>query len=219
MHRTSFAALLLVAANAVAGITYRFESTAAAGRVIADGPKMRVEFTRGDRVIFQDSSVVLSTDGGKTLTLLDPARKTFVVLDVGELLGALTIANSKVSARDLGDGGTIEGYPTRKWSLDASYDVVIADTRTHVTMHSDSWRTDRIPEEVRFNGHADPIERMMPPNVKGFPLKEVTTIRTRPPGGREATAVSTMGVHDLRRVTTTPAQFAIPAGYKRAARR
>jgi len=215
MDRISIAVLLLVTTNAFAGIAYRFDGSTGAGRVIAEGRNLRVEFTRGDHVLFQDSSIVLSTDGGKWLTVLDPVKKTYVTLNVGELLAGLTVGNAKVSARDLGSGGTLEGYPTHRWALDAAYDVAVADARMHVVLHSESWRTDRIPEEVLFSGRADPMAKLMPPQVKGFPLREVTTIRTTPPNGREMTAKSLMEVHDVRRVVTTPAQFEVPAGYKR----
>jgi len=200
------AALLLIASNALAGIAYRFDGTATgSGRVIAEGPKMRVEFLRGERVF----SVMISTDGGKTLTTLDPATKTFNVTNVAGLFEAVSLTNAKATARDLGDGGTLEGYPTRKWVVDGSYDLRVGDTPVHFTMHSESWRTERITEDAQLKG-SSVAEAMMPANVKGFPLKEVMTIASK--GG---TVKSTTEVHDVRRVSTTPAMFAVPAGYKR----
>jgi cyclophilin family peptidyl-prolyl cis-trans isomerase len=53
---------LLAAVNAVAGIAYRFDGEAAAGRVIAEGRSMRVEFERGDGVLFKDGTIVLTPD-------------------------------------------------------------------------------------------------------------------------------------------------------------
>ena len=200
------AALLLMASNAFAGIAYRFDSTAiGSGRIVAEGPKMRVELMRGGRVV----SVMLSNDGGKTLMTLDPATKTYSVTDVANLFDAVTLTNVKTTARDLGDGGTIEGYPTRKWVIDGSYDLHAAGTSVHFTMHTESWRTDRITEEAELKG-GNIVDAVLPKNVKGFPLKEVMTLSTK---GSPMT--STMEVHDVHRVTTTPAMFAVPPGYKR----
>ncbi len=199
------AALLLIASNALAGIAYRFDGTAASGRVVAEGPNMRVEFTRGERVI----SVMLSNDGGKNLVMLDLALKTFNVINVANLLESVTLTNAKATARDAGDGGTIEGYPTRKWVVDGSYDIRVGEMPVHFTMHSESWRTDRITEDAQLKSAGIP-QAIMPANLKGFPLKEVMTIASK--GG---TVTSTMAVHDVRRVNTTPAMFTVPPGYKR----
>ena len=215
MRRSLTRLILFIAATASAGIAYRFEGTSAAGHVVAEGKSMRIEFDRGDGMLFKEHTVVLTTDGGRTLTVLDPATKTFATMRLDDLFGAMTVSSSKVSARDLGSGGTIEGYPTRKWSLDASYDLILAGApaRVHMTLHSDSWRTDRIPEEQQFKlRQGDPLAKLMPPQVKGFALKEVTTIRT----GSSTTVTSTTAVHDVRTVKTAPAQFAVPAGYRPA---
>ncbi len=71
----------------------------------------------------------------------------------------------------------------------------------------------RIPADAQFKGTR--IEKLLSAQAKGFPLKEVTTMRTKPANGRETTTTVTAEVHDVRRVNTTPAMFAIPAGYKR----
>ncbi len=236
MQRLFAALLLLLATNALAGVSYRFDGTSSRGRVIADGKNIRIEFDRGDNLLFRDSSVAVSTDGGKTLTLLDPATKTFTTLTLDEVLRNATaglnvrFTNPKVTARLLGDGGTLEGYPTRKSSLDAAYDIVVEvmgqQLATHVSMHTESWRTDRLPEELTsfvqlksFHTGIDAVDKLIDatssPQLKGFPLKEVTTMRTKSGDGREATVTSSIEVHDVRRVATTPAQFAVPAGYKR----
>ena len=59
------------------------------------------------------------------------------------------------------------------------------------------------------------LESMASAKVKGFPLKETTTIGTKGAAGDENSVTSTVEVHDVRRVATTPAQFVVPAGYKR----
>ena len=220
MKKLAGALLLLVAANATAGVSYRLESsTGNSGRVISEGTNLRLEMDNG--------SVLITSDGGKTLTILNPASKTFSTMGAGDLIGLdVAIANPKTTARDLGDGGVLEGYPTRKWSTETSFDATIETFTIHVTMRSESWRTERLPEaaatilagESARTGIAaidKLLESMASAKVKGFPLKETTTIRTKGAAGAENSVTSTVAVHDVRRVATTPAQFVVPAGYRR----
>jgi hypothetical protein len=212
--------LLLVAVDAAAGVSYRLESsTGNSGHVISEGMKLRLEMDNG--------SVLITSDGGKTLTILNPASKTFSTMGAGELVGLdVAIANPKTTARDLGDGGVLEGYSTRKWSVETSFDATIETFTIHVTMLSESWRTERLPEAAAtiLAGQAARtgiaaidklLESMASAKVKGFPLKETTTIRTKGTSGAENSVTSTVTVHDVRRVATKPAQFVVPAGYKR----
>ena len=220
MKKLAGALLLLVAVDAAAGIAYRLESsTGNSGRAISEGTNLRLEMDNG--------SVLITNDGGKTLTILDPARKTFSTIGAGEMIGLdVKIANPKTTARDLGDGGVLEGYPTRRWSSETSFDATIDTFTIHMTMRSESWRTERLPEaaatilageSVRTGIAAIDklLESMASAKVKGFPLKETTTIRTKGAAGDENSVTSTVAVHDVRRVATMPAQFVVPAGYKR----
>ena len=203
MKRLAFLTLVLAAANAAAAITYRFDGTTGAGRVTADGPQMRVEFTRGDGVIFRDGAVVTSNDGGRTLTLLDPHAKKPVSLRMDDLLGAVTIRNAKSTARDLGDGGVVEGYPTRKWVVDGSYDVTAGDLTMHFTLHSESWRTEHIAEDAQFKG-GDVAGKLLPASVKGFPLKETTTVRSA-----NSVVTTSTKIYDVHVTESTPAVYRV----------
>ncbi|HYU26327.1 MAG TPA: hypothetical protein VEO74_14055 [Thermoanaerobaculia bacterium] len=221
MKKLAGALLLLVAVDAAAGVSYRLESsTGTSGRVISEGTNLRLEMDNG--------SVLITIDGGKTLTILDPARKTFSTMGATDLVGIdVAIVNPKTAARDLGDGGLLQGYPTRKWSVETSFDATIETFTIHVTLRSESWRTERLPEAAAtiLAGQSARtgiaaidklLESMASAKVKGFPLKETTTIRTKGAAGDENSVTSTVAVHDVRRVATTPAQFVVPAGYKRS---
>ena len=63
----------LIAEAAISiGVSYRLESsTGNSGRVISEGTKVRLEMDKG--------SVLITSDSGKTLTILDPPRKTFSI--------------------------------------------------------------------------------------------------------------------------------------------
>jgi hypothetical protein len=214
------ALLLLVAVDAAAGMSYTLKSsTGTGGRVVADGANVRLEMENG--------AVMLTNDGGKTLTFLDPTKKTYATLSAADLVGMdVKVENTKTTTRDLGDGGVLEGYPTRRWAVETSFDATIDTFVVHLSMLSESWRTEQLPEAAAsiFAGQSvrtgipdiDKIlESMASSSVKGFPLKEVTTLRSKAANGKETSMTSTIEVHDVKRVVTTKATFAIPAGYKR----
>jgi hypothetical protein len=239
MKRLALLMVLFTASTAPAAVSYRFavnttgaHAGTASGQVIADGPHIRVVFERGDQILFRDGSVALSNDGGKSVIVLDPASKTFVALKVDAMLGdaasLLTFTTPKISSRDLGDGGVVAGLPTRRFSFDASYDVVLdlgaQKVRTHVTMHSDSRRTARIPEESAsllqlrgFRSGVPALDKVIAASAapKGFPLEETTTVRMKGEGGSETTIRSTTEVREVKTVTAGRGLFEIPAGYRR----
>lgn len=225
MKKAACALLLFVCVDAAAAVAYRLQgSSGTSGRVLADGPRVRLDFDNG--------TVLITSDGGKTLTLLDPATKTFTVVSAAGLVGAdVAVSNAKSAARDLGNSGALEGYPTRRWVLDSTFDITIDPSEpkmnVHVTLRSESWRTERLPETAAGLGMGQAsrtgiasldklLDSMSAANMKGFPLKEVTTIRLGPRGGDEMTETWTVEAHDVRTgVAATPAQFAIPAGYRK----
>ena len=76
-------ALSAIAISASAGLTYKVQSTTTgvrsmtlAGTVNVDGPRMRFDVASGDGTLFKDNSLVLSSDGGKTMSIFDPAQFT-----------------------------------------------------------------------------------------------------------------------------------------------
>src|SRR6266571_1980422 len=121
-------ALFAIAISASAGLTYKVQSTTAgvhpmtlAGTVSVDGARMRFDVASGDGTLFKDNSLVLSSDGGKTMSIFDPATHNYYDLHLEQLLGSSTamlnslsglvkvsFKNPRVEVRDGGDGGTIE---------------------------------------------------------------------------------------------------------------
>src|SRR5215212_10025560 len=170
MRRLALAALAAALAPAAfAGITYHFQSTTSglqettiAGRTESEGSNFRVELSSGDGMMFKDGSVVLSSDAGRTLHVIDPGSKTYYDLQLDQILGGatsmfkglgdavkITIANPKVTTREAGDGGRIEGFATHRAAVDSSYDVNVEAMGTQMKIHIDttveSWSTNEIP--------------------------------------------------------------------------
>jgi hypothetical protein len=246
MKRLCALLLIGIAPSAFAGLTYRSESVSTgmrnmtiSGAVAVEGSRLRMDIIKGDNMMFKDNAVVLSEDGGRTLSVFDPASKSYYELHLEDLLSntssmlkgfgdmiKLTFDNPKVSVRDEGDGGAIEGYPTRKYVLDASYDMNVdamgQKMTTHMTMNTETWATEQLSAQasnfLQIRGlrtGIDSIDKVIEAqsgSVKGFPLKQVSTV-TINQNGTPLVITTTTNVKDVVKKDIEPARFAAPAGY------
>jgi hypothetical protein len=246
MRRFAFAALAAALAPAAfAGIVYRFESTSSgtragsiAGRTVAEGTNLRVELTTGDGTLFKDGAVVLSSDGGRTLHVVDPQSKTYYDLQIDQLLGnvgsmfkqfggavKVSVSDPKVTTRDAGDGGKIEGYPTHHSVVDSGYTVNVeamgATMAIHIDSTTESWSTKEIPAEymnfLQARGmrtgiaEVDKIVASQAGATSGFPLKQTTTVHINQ-NGSDMTTTSTVTVTGIEKKAIAAAEFALPQG-------
>jgi hypothetical protein len=230
---------LLIGASAHAGVTYSFQSTTSgmaevklSGDVASDGAKMRVRFTRGDGNVFADDSVAITTDGGKSVSVVDPGAKTFYVMPVADLAaglgasGLMKASSPQAKVTDAGAGPVMEGFPTRHFVLDVSYDLELgAPSKTHIIMHGETWITGRIPAATAdfigtnaFHTGFPAVDRVIDAQSAalrgGFALKEVMTISAK--GGMldySTTATATMT--NVKVQPVAPSEFLVPAGYAR----
>src|SRR5262249_24012741 len=128
MKRVALIHLIFVCAPAFAGLTYNAQSETTGlrnptikGTVSVDGTHLRMDVAQGDNVVFKDNAIVLSSDGGKTMSVLDPSTKTYYDLQLQDLVGSatsmlpkmgdmvkVTFDNPRVNVRDAGDGGKVE---------------------------------------------------------------------------------------------------------------
>jgi len=247
MKRVVLIHLMLVCAPAFAGLTYKAQSETTglrnatiAGTVSVDGSHMRMDVTQGDNMIFKDNAIVLSNDGGKTMAILDPATKTYYDLQLQDLVGSatsmlskmgdmvkVTFDNAHVNVRDAGEGGRVEGYPTHKYVLEASYDMNIdalgQKITSHMSMNTETWTTSEFSADLssflQLRGMRTGIEAVdklieaQGTAMKGFPLKQVSTIKVSQGGGSDMTMTTTSSVTDIARKNIDASMFAMPAGY------
>lgn len=235
----------LVALPLAAGVTYQFQSSSngvrqgnLAGTVFVDGTNVRLDVKSGDNFLFKDNSIVLSNDGGRTLSVFDPAGKTYYVINLTSLLGnsgsllsslgaSVKFTNPKVAVRNLGAAEPVAGYPTNHSALDASYDInvdMMGNTMTsHMTMTTESWTTDRLSGEFmnfmqmkNMRTGFDDLDKLIEAQssaINGrFPLKQVTTIHIAQ-GGADMTTTTTSEVSNVEKKALSAATFAAPAGY------
>jgi hypothetical protein len=247
MKRVLLVHLMLVCAPAFAGLTYKAQSETTGlrnatiiGTVSVDGTHLRMDVAQGDNMIFKDNAIVLSNDGGKTMSVLDPASKTYYDLQLQDLVGSatsmlskmgdmvkVTFDNPHVTVRDAGDGGKVEGFPTRKFVLDASYDMNIdalgQKITSHMSMNTETWSTSELSADMSsflqlrgMRTGIDVVDKLIEAQgtaMKGFPLKQISTIKVSQGGGSDMTMTTTATVTDIARKNLDGSTFAMPAGY------
>jgi hypothetical protein len=242
MNRTACATLLFLiaaAAPATAGVTYSFESattgivpSTVAGEGESDGPKMRIHFTRGDGHVFPDDSLALTTDGSKSLAVVDLKAKTYYILPVEDLISGLGAAglikatSPVAKITDAGAGPTLDGFPTRHVVVDVTYDIELGSPeKTHVTMHSDAFVTDRIPGTAAnlfvtkgMRTGIPAVDKVIEANAtavsRGFTLKQTVTISAK--GGMiDLSTTTTTTMTKVKVADVAASEFAMPAGLTR----
>lgn len=248
--RVSAAFLLLFTLTRplAAGLRYTFVSRTTGlqqstlrGTARAEGSSARIDIADGDGMIFKDATYLLSRDGGRTLTVVDPASKSWYQLASGalagngSLLGALgdavriTAGKPRVVTRDRGDGGVVSGFPTRRSITSSAFDVALdvlgQKSAMRFDIASESWVTDRFPPElakllqlgnVRTGIAAVDKAFDAVAAVKGFPLRQILTIRITQ-NGKVIESQTTTTIRDVEQKPIAAGEFEVPAGYRRVA--
>ncbi len=240
----------LLSTSAFAGITYQFRTTSEgiggqsmSGVVQSDAGRSRIEITTSDNTMFPAGSVIVSSGGG-TMTVFNPAKKTYYEMDVAKYLQQsaglaatkasplvkIDFSNPRTSVRDQGAGQPIEGYPTRHSTVDTSFQMIPSVTGVlppmNVAVHTTTqiWLTDKLPAAAASILQSSQVQTGIPAidkilestsSLKGFPLKQVTTSSVSINDGDPMTSTTTSVVSNIRTVNVAPSQFALPSGYTR----
>lgn len=247
---TSFAAMMLVASSAFAGLTYDFTSVSSGmsngtitGTVKAEGTNIRIDITRGDGVLFENGSFVLSADGGRTMQVVNPAAKTFYVLNLDQIVGSadsllktlggmvkLDIRNPRVTVTGGAAAGTIEGFDTKKSTVTSAYEIAVEGLGQPLSMkmnlHTDVWWTEQLSAEftnfLQMRGlrtGIEAVDRLIEAeraSIKGFPMKQITTAKMSF-GGNDMTSTTTSTVTNVKKAAVAASAFALPQGLARTA--
>jgi hypothetical protein len=242
--RRGFLLLAILLANTISAATqfkYVIESTGTslnprvAGTVRVDGLSYRIG-GEGEQSL---SSGSFSTDGGRTLTVLDAKLSTYFRTKGASLSSGHYFVpfldmdkKPKVSVKDvvLTEEPTderIAGYETKKYVLTFAHDVrfTLAGEKLRVLFSSTVllWTTDAIdlpfvpmdPREIH-TGHdaVDQAVREALSGVKGFPLKCHMSVTRRFEGGQVMVDAVTTTFDDFKTVDLPPEALAVPAGYR-----
>jgi hypothetical protein len=243
MRRYGIAVLLVCAAAAMhAATTYRmaitrkdrFKIPTSIERVIVDGEKRRLPVENAEAPFVSD--VLLTVDGGRTVTALNTPLKTWFN-NAGERAKLLRptglapnvkseIKDAKISITEEPADETIDGLPVRKFVIRAGYTTVEDFSGTKVKrIHGITtllWATDKLDRSLAFEmppldtgvESLDAELHAKTESIIGFPLRRLTTVSRAYEGGETVVEILKMDVDDIRTVPSPPPEmFVKPAGY------
>ncbi|MDP9361082.1 MAG: DUF4412 domain-containing protein [Acidobacteriota bacterium] len=200
------ALIVATAPPATAAIQYEFRQTTTSdlesipptdcvGRAIIDGDRSRVEFLSGNA--YPPGTYVIATNGARTMTYIDPSRKSFVEVNaasVATAIGArkITVANKKIDVTKMPDQTTIAGFPTEHYRMIMSYDITVAFGNLPLTQTVkttiDKWTTSAFGDVGDTflasgalhtgNPDLDDLISAENSNIKGFALKQTINVTT-----------------------------------------
>jgi len=213
------------------------------GRAVIEGEMSRVDFISG--YAHPVGSYVISRDGFRSVAIVDPSKQTYIEVDTSNVASALgtskiEIANLKTHVRKLNDRPTIAGIPAEHWVLESSYDMTVMfgtlPLKQTVKTTIDKWVTTSLgnvgaslitAESLRTgNVELDRLIEAESTRVKGFPLRQVMTIRVQNPEAERnpnskiklnatRTQTSEMVVTSLQTASVDRRLFEVPATFRK----
>lgn len=198
--------LVLAMQSAQAAVEYEFHQvshsdlenvppTDFTGRAVIDGDKSRVEFLSGTG--YPTGTYLISTNGSRSLTFVDPGKKSYLEVNAGSVSTALgtpkiTIGNKKVDLTQLEDHPVIAGLPTDHYRLALSYDITLSLGTLTLTQNvhtlEDKFVTAAFGDIAGTflasgalktgNPELDDLIDVENTKIKGFALKQVTSTTT-----------------------------------------
>lgn len=198
--------LVITAPAASAAIQYEFRQTTTSdlesipatdcvGRAIIDGDRSRVEFLSGNA--YPSGTYVIATNGSRTMTFIDPSRKSFVEVDAASVAASIgsrkiTISNKKIDVTKMPDQTKIAGFPTEHYRMTMSYDITVAFGSLPLTQTVkttiDKWTTTAfgdvgetfLASGALHTGNPDLDDLVSAENtsIKGFALRQIVNVTT-----------------------------------------
>lgn len=214
------------------------------GRAVIDGDRSRVDFVKG--VGYPAGTYLISTNGSRSLTFVDPAKKAYLEVNAGTVataLGAMkiTISNKKVDHTMLDDHPVIAGLPTDHHRLNIRYDITLLmgtlELKQSVNTVQDRWVTNAFGEVAATFVNASALKTGNPEldelidiensKVPGFTLKQIVSTTTTNNRGNvpNSPLKVTRTVNSTQEITVTSitprasvpaATFVVPVGFRKS---
>lgn len=209
---------------------------------LVDGPRARLEFKQGQMAGLPEGHYIVTRDGGKTITLVDPEEQTYMNIDpeqlassLGDMMeaakGFVQITFKDASAETLVDerGPTMLGKQTRRVKTRIAYKVEMSIlgrvNESSVVREDEMWVTPELRDEgfslwrkkQHFETGDATIDSMIAremDKIQGFPLKMVSLAVKRDSRGREETSTTTFEITKLESTRASSGDFEVPEGYK-----
>ena len=221
--------LLFICHTAGAAIQYEFQQITRSdissqpgmqftGRAIIDGDRSRVDIISGNA--YTPGTFVISTNGSRTMSFVDPMRKVYVEVNASSVAAAVGASNINIdnltsSANKLDDHPVIAGVPTDHYRLTLNYDItlmmgtILLKQSVHTTI--DKWTTVMFGDVnetflansgIRTgNPKLDEIIQIETTKIKGFPLRESMQTITTDTRNAASTALAQSGFSRTRTQT------------------
>lgn len=243
----------LVAQSMQAAVLYEFRQTSRSdmesnpatdfnGRAILDGERSRVEILAGNA--YPPGTYVISTNGSKTLTYVDPGMKQYFEVNnvsAASAMGSrkITVSNARHDITKLDDHPIIAGQPTDHYRITFDYDIVVnfgtIPLKQSVHSQIDKWTTvafGDVNESFLSSGslrtgnpQLDELMDLEATKIKGFPLRETAVTTTRNARSSVAgsplqiaathTLTKELTINSIREATARPADFTVPVTFHR----
>jgi len=198
--------------------------------------KLKSEFVESKNPIMPVGTYIVSTNGGATMAIVNPASKTYAPLDLAGIAGGamkmmggmMKISNPKVEKLLDEDGGKILGQPVRHYKFRTSYNMdmnmVFMKTSTQIENIQEIWSATKIEDagssfwknKNTFSTGDENFDKLIKgemEKVKGLPLKQITQSRTTDQNGTVTETKMIMEVTSLKEQKIADSEFAIPPEY------
>ena len=196
------------------------------------GNSIRTDMVESQNPMMPAGSYMISTDGGKTMKLVNPANKSYAVMDLQSMAGMFSggmfkIVNPRFEKIVDEDGGELLGRDVRHVKFKTSYSMEMNIMGMKNTTVSEStqemWVAPGILREGQnfwagqkgFATGDKEFDRKIVDEmakINGLPLKQVITSKNTA-GSQVTESVMTTLVTTLRKENVPESAFVIPAGY------
>ena len=242
----------MLAAPAMAGFHYKAATSATGeGAEMAaitvegwvDAGNAKIVFEQSANPMMGTGTYLLTTDGGKTMYLVNPREKTYSKWDLEAMMGMagslmnsiggmvkMEVTDPKVEKLLEESGGSIHGFPTTHYKYRTSYTMnmkIMGIKRgQHTVDESEVWTTTALNDEgfgvwLKNRPKATGLEafdKLMEAEYEkatGFVLKSINRSTTTPAkGGESQTTSATMEVTVLEEQAVPASTFVLDSSYQ-----
>jgi len=218
-----------------AGQTHN-EMMNSAAKTWISADKLKSEFVESKNPIMPAGTYIISTNGGATLAIVSPDKKTYAPLDITGLAGGamkmmggmMKISEPKVEKLLDEDGGKMLGQPVRHYKFRTSYsmdmNMVFMKTSSKIETVQEIWSATKIEDagssfwknKNSFSTGDENFDKLIKgemEKIKGLPLKQITMTKTTDQNGSATETKIIMEVTSLKEQKVADSVFAIPSDY------
>jgi hypothetical protein len=240
--------LIAFAAQSFAGVVLVAKTTAEGGRGVEQQNSVAKTWVSGDKgkTMFEESAsplmakgtYIITTDGGKTMYLVNPEDKTYMKWDLDSIMGMaggamkmmnMKFTDPKVDALGEEPDGLIAGVPTVHYRFHTTYTMsmsfMMMKKTSKVVKEEEIWAAPKLVDAAlgiwlrktppkTGNDDLDGLIKAEMGKVQGFPLKRKTVTTSTDEKGKVETNTVTMEVTELQMVPVPDSTFEIPQDYK-----